>query len=308
MMRTADFFAGLGGFSEGARQAGARPIFAANHWADAVQWHERNHPDVQHVCQELGEMDKRLIPDVDLFVASPACQGFSPNGRPGRVVQGAAVKHQADRNTAWAVISAADTKRPDRILIENVEEMADWELFPAWLGCLQAMGYETRVHRFNATQFGAPQDRDRLVVTAGQGRAIELHAPTNVERKTIGDCLEDGEPRPWWSIDSRTPSMQARMRAAQNKAGGVCYWANVDKSRGRTLDEVFPTITTKIIGQAYLLDGDRCRMFSARELARVQGFPDSYQIPANRALAGKLIGNAIPVPMARSIVEQVVAA
>lgn len=307
-MRTADFFAGLGGFSEGARQAGARPVFAANHWAEAVHWHERNHPNVDHVCQELGELDKRRIPDVDLFVASPACQGFSPNGQPGRVVAGAALRHQADRNTAWAVISAADTKRPDRILVENVPQMADWELFPAWLGCLQAMGYQTRVHVFDAADFGAPQRRRRLVVTACQGRAVDLVRPTNVRRLSIGDVLEAGEPRPWQPIDSRTPSMQARMRAAQNKAGGACYWSNVDRSRGRALDEVFPAVTTKIIGQAYLLDGDRCRMFSARELARVQGFPDSYQIPENRALAGKLIGNAIPVPMASSIVAQMMAA
>ena len=308
----ADFFAGLGGFTHGAQLAGARPVFAANHWQDAITWHEINHPDVEHVCQELGEMDKRLIPDVDLFVASPACQGFSSNGRPGRTVAGAAPKHQADRNTAWAVISAADTKRPRDIVVENVPDMAEWELFPAWLGCLHAMGYQTATHVFNAQQFGCAQDRDRLVVTASLARPVELEAP-NVARLSIGDCLDAEPATRWQDIDSKTSQskkgrMCDRMRAAQRQAGGACFWANVDKARGRPLDDVFPTITTKTLSQGYILDGDRCRMLSPRELARGQGFPDTYELPADRTLAGKLIGNAIPVAMAEAVTAQVLAA
>jgi len=306
--KVADFFAGLGGFSEGAEQAGACAAFAANHWREAVTWHEANHPDAEHVCQELGEMDKNRIPDVDLFVASPACQGFSPNGQPGRTNSDPSkIRHQADRNSSWAVVSACDTKRPRLVVVENVPEMARWELFPAWLGCLQAMGYATRVHTFNAQAFGVPQDRDRLVVTASLGAAVELEAP-RVELATIADCLDAEPTTRSQDIDAKSASMRARMRRAQRQAGGRCFWANVDSARGRPLDGSFPTITTKTIGQAYILDGDRCRMLSARELARGQGFPDTYRLPKGRALAGKLIGNAIPVAMARSVTAQALAA
>lgn len=310
-MNTADFFAGLGGFTTGAEQAGATPVFAANHWQIAIDWHEANHPNVEHVCQELGEMDKTRIPDIGLLVASPACQGFSPNGRPGRVTT-AKTRHQADRNTSWAVVSACEIKRPELLLVENVEEMADWCLFPSWLDALQRLGYFVRVHRFNARDFGLPQDRDRILVTGSLRSPIELVAP-GASALCIADVLDAEPETAWVPIDSKTRQsksgvMRDRMRAAQDQGGRSCFWANVDSARGRPLDDVFPTVTTKTIGQAYLLDGDRCRMLSPRELARSQGFPDDYLLPKNRTLAGKLIGNAIPVPMARSATEQILAA
>ena len=309
--QVADFFAGLGGFTLGALEAGAQPVFAANHWAEAVYWHEKNHPEIEHVCQELGEMDKRRIPDVELLVASPACQGFSPNGRPGRVRPNAAVRHQADRNTAWAVISACDTKRPQRLLVENVPEMRHWGLFDAWLGCLHAMGYSTQAQVVNARDFGVAQSRRRLIVTGildRSDRRAEFRIEATKQReRCIADCLETATGEPWHEISSKSESMQRRMRHAQIQAGGICYWANVDRSRGRPLDEPFPTVTTRIIGQAYLLRGKECRRLSARELARAQGFPDSYMLPKSRTLAGKLVGNAIPVPLAQACVEQILA-
>ncbi len=47
-MRCIDLFAGAGGFTEGARLAGARVVWAANHWPLAVQYHQTNHPDTWH--------------------------------------------------------------------------------------------------------------------------------------------------------------------------------------------------------------------------------------------------------------------
>lgn len=46
--------------------------------------------------------------------------------------------------------------------------------------------------------------------------------------------------------------------------------------------------------------------WTAGATAAIQGFPDSYRVPEQRTLAGKLLGNAVPPPMARAIVEQVI--
>lgn len=302
----ADLFAGLGGWSAGAALAGVRVVFAANHWPAAVAVHRINHPGVHHECQDLMQIDWRALPDLrdGVLIASPACQGFSPNGRPGRVRPRAAVKHQQDRNTTWAVLAAADTARPAIILVENVPELAAWDLFPAWCDTLRAMGYRVAHQVVNAQDYGVPQDRRRLIVQALRHREPIAIVPTTA-RVGVGSAIDQAAGG-WHQVASKTPGMAARMREAARRAPGPCLWANVDSARGRRLDEPAPTMTTRSAGQWYLIDGPRCRMLNVRELARIQGFPDSYMLPAARTLAGRLLGNSVPVPMARAIVEQVV--
>ncbi len=76
-MNVIDLFAGAGGSTEGARMAGARVLWAADHWPLAVEVHQRNHPDTEHVCQDLHQCDWSAVPSCDLVLASPACQGHS---------------------------------------------------------------------------------------------------------------------------------------------------------------------------------------------------------------------------------------
>jgi len=76
-MRAIDLFAGAGGFSTGATQAGANVVWAANHWQVAVDTHAANHASTQHACQDLHQADWSRVPDHDLLLASPACQGHS---------------------------------------------------------------------------------------------------------------------------------------------------------------------------------------------------------------------------------------
>jgi len=317
-MRAIDLFSGAGGFTTGATLAGADVVWAANHWSAAVACHQANHPGVEHVEQDLAEMDWTLCPEADLLLASPACQGHSQAGQPARKGTGGShrpdaaklrAKGQRDRNTAWAVLAAADTLRPERMVIENVTDFARWEAFEAWLGVLRSFGYSTDVQAMNGLNFGSAQDRPRVVITASLGRAIVLD-PGSSAGSTIGACLDRDEhpDNRWTAIDSKPARMQPLMAKAQRQAGARCFWANVSESRGRALDEPFPTSTTQSGTQWCLLDGDRVRILNPREIARSMSFPDSYQLPAQRGLAGKLIGNAIDVQFARGIVSQVMEA
>lgn len=305
-MIAVDLFSGLGGFTEGARQVGLDVAFAANHWPAAVEWHSRNHPEVHHECQDLAQMDMRILPRGGLLLAAPACQGHSSNGQPGRLRERVSVKHQADRNTAWAVLAAADTARPRTIVVENVPAFLRWSIFPAWLDVLRALGYQVRPHVLSAQAYGTAQERHRTIVTASLDAEIVLEPSVGAPPRSIGDCLEPSSSG-WTEIAEKPLAMRQRMRHAQHQAGSACFWANVDSARGRAFEESFPTVTTKSIGQFYILDGPRCRPIGVRELARAQDFPDSYQLPESRTLAGRLIGNAIPVRLAAGVIAQVAA-
>ena len=72
-----DLFAGCGGMTLGAEQAGVDVVWCANHWAAAVQVHKSNHPLTAHVVQDLRQADFTTLPDFDVMLASPACTGHS---------------------------------------------------------------------------------------------------------------------------------------------------------------------------------------------------------------------------------------
>jgi DNA (cytosine-5)-methyltransferase 1 len=312
-MRTVDMFSGLGGFSQGATEAGATVILAANHSPDAVHWHRVNHPDAVHVEQDLGEMDMRGLPEHDLLIASPCCQGFSPSGRPGQSTQHridrdrALARRQVARNTAWAVITACEVARPRLLVIENVQEFLDWTLFGTWKTALESLGYHLAEHRVNARDHGASQDRHRAIILASlDGAPGSLPAGSGGPHRSLEeDLLPDGA---WGLLGAKTASIQARVGRARARAGDLerFVWANVDSARARDPRvDGWPTLTTKSLSQLHVVEGDRIRRIEARELARAMGLPDSYQIPVNRTVAGRLIGNMIPVPLARAAVEAV---
>jgi len=321
MIPAVDLFSGAGGFSAGAELAGARVLLAANHNPDAVRWHQRNHPATEHACQDLQQFDFSQLPDISrgLLLAAPACQGHSQNAQPARKGTGgshapdlgrAAERAHLQRSTAWAVVTAAEVARPRGLIVENVPDFLRWRLFPAWGGALVALGYTVRTHVLNAARYGSAQDRQRLIVTADRdGRGLGLSPTWGADSRALGDCL-DLEPSPEhrWAkggIAAKSERMRWRMRKAQKEAGSLCVWNNVSESRGRAMHERAPTLTTKSGSQLYLLDGDDCRILNPRELARIQGLPDTFQLPKQRALCSLLIGNMIPVELSRGVTAQV---
>jgi DNA (cytosine-5)-methyltransferase 1 len=44
-----------------------------NHWARAIETHNTNHPDVDHVCADIQQVEPTIIPTTDILWASPEC-------------------------------------------------------------------------------------------------------------------------------------------------------------------------------------------------------------------------------------------
>lgn len=315
----ADLFSGLGGFSQGAAQAGATVVYASDHLALACKYHKLNHPGTRVVQQDLQQADMGDIGEPQLLVASPSCQGHSSNSRPARKgtggnghvdIERATERTQVQRATSWAVLAAAEIARPEVIVVENVPQILDWIMLPAWEQGLRACGYHLTKTVINAADYGSATDRRRAVIVAAQGGEIELAAEWGSGRRTMRDCLDlDYEGRFWAAIDSKPKRTRELIRKKQSEYGTMTgILANVgDGVRMRSFDDLAPTITTKTGTQLYHVDGDRCRIVNPRELARMQGLPDSYVIPEVRGDAALLIGNMITVEMAQGVVAQVLA-
>jgi DNA (cytosine-5)-methyltransferase 1 len=299
MLNAIDLFAGAGGFSTGAAAAGCNVLWAANHWPTAVQWHTANHPGTVHACQDLQQADFRDAPAHDLLLASPACQGHSPARGKEKP------HHDAQRATAWAVITCAEVHRPAAVLVENVPEFTRWVLYPAWCAAMHALGYALQPMVLDLADHGVPQHRRRLFVVATRSRhPIELKLPRR-EHRPAADCI-DLSAGSWSPIDrpGRSTKTLARIAAGRRAYGDrflAPYYGSGSGETGRSLRRPIGTLTTR--ARWALIDGQRMRMVRAVEGLALMGFPADYRLPANEATAWHLIGNAVGPVQATDVIN-----
>jgi DNA (cytosine-5)-methyltransferase 1 len=247
-----DAFCGAGGSSTGARAAlDARAIrhklIAINHWDVAIETHEKNHPDAQHVRANVYRQDPReLVPDgkVDLFIASPTCSTFS-RAKGGRPISW---DQRYGRMTPTQVVRWCSLLDVTCLLIENVPEFVEWgpcrrinpgeepakwkpipekkgKLFRAWLRRLQRLGFRKIEWRIlNAADFGDATTRRRFFLLARRdGKPLRWPAPTHAKDGASREPLFALPPKPWkaareiidWSI--RGKSLLRRKRQLKKK-------------------------------------------------------------------------------------------
>lgn len=216
--RAIDFFCGMGGSSTGLARAGFDVALAANHWDRAIETHSANHPDTDHWNADLSAYNMTCLPDAEVLWASPICTEVSPaGGRKKRTAQMDMFEdmgHVPDaafertRITFWEVIRACEVRRFPIVLIENVVEAADWELFDVWLQAMAALGYEYQFVSVSAAHVGsetnpyAPQLRDRVYIVFNR---VGMRRP-DVDPRPLARCFECGEDVravQWWKKQGR---------------------------------------------------------------------------------------------------------
>ena len=296
-----DLFAGAGGFSTGATMAGCKVVWAANHWPAAVLVHASNHPDALHLCQDLQQADWTAVPAHDLLMASPACQGHSRARGKERA------HHDAQRSTAWAVVSAAECHKPAVVLIENVPEFAAWALYPAWCAAMHALGYALAPQIIDAADHGVAQHRRRLFIVGTRTKhPIELRLP---KREHVGSGqIIDFDAGRWSRIDKpgRSLATLSRIKAGRAAHGSrfvAPYFGSGSGLTGRSLSRPVGTITTR--DRWAVIDGDRMRMLNVQECRRAMGFPEGYLLPERAKDAMHMLGNAVVPPVARDVINAI---
>lgn len=301
-MKAIDLFAGWGGLTLGAQQAGIDVVWCANHWPLAVQTHEMNHPETVHVCQDLRQADWSQLPQFDLLLAAPACQGHSPASQPRRRVY-----HDALRATAFAALDCADVTRPAAVVIENVPAFTQWELFDWYVEGFRKIGYTVDIRLLTASGFGVAQRRKRLFLLATRdGQAVRPLEPS-AEEPAFGPLLEPDSPaHAWRAVSAATPSISKRILRSRARHGRRFLTQHTSDHMGVPLYEPIRTITTAP-SHWNLVDGDYYRSLTPRELARGMGFPDSYTWPVGATVEEitQGLGNAVCPPVGRVVVEAV---
>lgn len=187
-----DNFAGGGGASCGIELALGRHVdHAINHDPEAVAMHAMNHPQTEHHCESVWDVDPLALTQgrpVGLAWFSPDCKHFSK-------AKGGKPRDKKIRGLAWVAMRWAALVRPRVIMLENVEEFRTWgpvlddgspcprrkgDTFRSFVRQLEAKGYAVEHRELRACDYGAPTIRKRLFLIARcDGKPIVWPEPTH---------------------------------------------------------------------------------------------------------------------------------
>lgn len=237
-------------------------------------------------------------------------------------------------NKDWALLLEVSRlimeAQPDFITIENVPRLKFEPIWQTFLEHVERAGYKIDWSVLDASKYGVPQRRKRLVLLGSKHGPISLPKPTNEVALTVRDMigglrtLSAGETDLYDELHSaRSLNNMNLARIRQSKPGENwrswpkkmkldCHKKATGKSfpsvYGRmNWDEPSPTITTQFYGYGNGRFGHPAqdRAVSLREGAILQSFPSDFlfskSVRGRVRQIGKLIGNAVPPKLAQEI-------
>ncbi|MEZ5343763.1 MAG: DNA cytosine methyltransferase [Acidimicrobiales bacterium] len=191
MPTTVDLFSGCGGLTAGFVSAGFEPILAVEWDLFAAATYAANF-DEHHVrWADIDEVLSDEIPETDVVIGGPPCQGFSNLG----------TRDPDDpRNKLWKqfmrIVEAAD---PQVFVLENVARFSKSAEFALLMDALEGGRLRRWQHVdwqvLNAADYGVPQRRQRTILVASRIGPVALPEPTH--SKDGADGLT-----PWTTVRS----------------------------------------------------------------------------------------------------------
>ncbi len=329
-----DLFSGCGGLTLGLKQAQFNVLAAIEIEDKACRVYAANHPEVLLIDKDIRMVQPfellhslSLKPGhLDLLAGCPPCQGFSRI----RLLNSSKLRRDKRNVLIDEFARFVAAFQPKFVMMENVPGLAAYHRFQTFVRSLRRSGYHVIVEVLDASAFGVPQRRKRLVLLASRVAAPVFASPSPVVRTvrqaiggmpqagTSGDPLHDIPerraervriliemiPKDGGSRDNLPVSMQLgchRRTDGFHDIYGRMAW-----------DAVAPTITSGCINpsKGRFLHPAENRTITLREAAILQGFPRNYLFDSSlgkEALA-LMIGNALPPPFITAHAREIAAA
>jgi DNA (cytosine-5)-methyltransferase 1 len=291
--------AGAGGQARGLELAGFGHEGVVEIDANCCETLRLNRPEWTVHEEDLSVFDGRPYKGVDLLAGGLPCPPFS--------VAGKQLGKDDERNLFPAAIRLVDEIRPKAVMIENVRGFLD-AVFEDYRGFikneLKALGYEAHWRLLNASDYGVPQLRPRVVILAIEDQykdGFEWPAPSPFDAPTVGDTLKELMAARGW-----------RGAAAWAKGADEIAPTLVGGSKKHGGPDLGPTRAKKAwaalgVNGMSLADEAPDRDFvgmprlTVPMTARIQGFDNDWKFYGRKTAAYRQVGNAFPPPVAQAV-------
>ncbi len=309
-MTFVDCFCGAGGLSKGLEMAGLEGICGLDWFKEAGMTYRRNfdHPFVYgditlpDVKKHFYDVVKEQLNGRHLNIVAGGfpCQGFSMAGN--RIVDD-------PRNSLYKeLLEIVGHLQPDFVICENVKglrSMLGGMVEQKILSDFRSIGYEMNVTTLCAADYEVPQKRERVIFIGNRIGKRNYHPKALLspeEYKTTGEAIADlmnhPEDKGFNHVPTKhKPEMEKRMLDCPE--GQSLYKGYSDAWKKCPWNE--PSCTIKENHGGVNVHPKLPRVLTAREMARLQSFPDDFifEGPKNKQLVQ--IGNAVPPFLGKAV-------
>jgi len=302
-----DLFCGAGGMTQGLVDAGFQPVASVEINPIASATHRRNFPKCHHFCGDIYEFEGEKwlsqinSPPIHLVVGGPPCQGFS--------IAGKRDPNDPRNHLFREFIRVVSEIKPWYVVMENVPgilTMQKGKIKEAIFEEFQSIGYKNiSVAILESADYGVPQIRPRAIFIANRFNLPNPYPKAQLlqhEYEPIESVISDlpaYTPIPEINHEWTRHSPSYTERLAKVPPGGSLYETYVDAFKRQYPNK--PSMTIKENHGGTHIHPHLNRVISAREMARLQTFPDSFLFEGTMKKAMWQIGNAVPPRLSECI-------
>lgn len=327
-MKLISLFSGCGGLDLGFERAGFDVVVANEYDPTIWETFKTNHPHTKLIEGDIRKIKDSDFPDnIDGIIGGPPCQSWSEAGAQRGI-------DDLRGQLFFEYIRILKSKCPKFFLAENVSGMLMERHSQAVnniISLFKDCGYNVSVTLVNAKDYGVPQERKR-VFFIGFRNDLKIYfkfpqgsTKDNNKKITLRDTIWDLQ----FSAVPAGKSNYHNPAAINNNEYFTGAFSPIFMSRNRVKSWDEQAFTVQASGRQCQIHPQAPKMkfieqnkrefvkgkehlyrrMTIREIARIQGFPDSFQFIYDYTdNAYKMIGNAVPVNLAYEIAEAIKAA
>jgi len=330
-LKAIDLYCGIGGWSLGLEHAGVKVVGAYELWQPAITTYQNNLGTAPHRV-DIRKLSNSDLPEgIDLVVGSPPCTQFSYSNRGG---SGDVSDGLVDIRKFLEIV---DFVKPKFWIMENVPRVARAVRESMELGgndCLipfrhlfSDFGGSGRIETLTLSDFGVPQKRKRCFIGNINFELLRSYR-SELPRFTLGETLDalhstpecmdlvyglsrlsnnvtDNEIEPYLNPE------ECRLNRDSKSFHPVYNMMRFPEELDAPVRTITATCTrvsreSVVIEAPELAGKSRFRRLTVRERGILQGFPIDFQFfGSSYSHRLKMIGNALPPPMAYYIAQAI---
>ena len=310
-----DLFAGIGGFHYALNSFGAECVFASEIDKKAQNTYYSNHSISPYGdITQINEID---IPKHDILCGGFPCQAFSISGKQKGF--------EDTRGTLFFDIARiVNYHQPKILFLENVKNFTrhdNGKTLQTVIDTLTALNYTVQYKVLNTSNFGLPQNRERVYIIAFHNsytiKTFYFPSPNIISK--LEDILEEN-PLNGKIIDREDVFFNKDFNPTQNIFGNIDFPnkpIQIGKvNKGGQGERIYHPLGHAITLSAYgggvgsktglYKINNKIRKLSPRECARIQGFPEEFIIPESISEAHKQFGNSVSINVLQHITQEII--